>query len=124
MDIVAKVSGNRTDLVKLVHASTSGPSEIQKYMLCDFEKCKMLLKSHSLIKLFLKTSFIFGEGVSESSDIVAQVSGNRTDLVELVHASTSGPSEVKKYMVCDFSKWEKRSQHSKRDHCKIFFGVG
>jgi hypothetical protein len=59
LDIVAHISSNHTDLVELVHASTSGPSEVKKYMLCDFEKCKMLLKSHSLIKLFLKISFIF-----------------------------------------------------------------
>ncbi len=59
LDIVAKVSGNRTDLVKLIHASTSCPSEVQKYMVRDFEKYKMPLQSQSLIKLFLKASFIF-----------------------------------------------------------------
>ena len=74
-----------------------------------------------MLNLFLLQ--LFGEGSSSSSvdsEIVAKVVGNRTDLVELVRVrnTSSGLVESQQYMVCDFTKWEKRSQHSKRDHCK------
>jgi len=58
---------------------------------------------------------LHAEGDS-SSEVVAKVVGNRTDLVQLVEAGSS--PEKQKYMVCDFTKWEKLAKHSKRDHCK------
>ena len=50
---------------------------------------------------------------------MAKAVGNRTDLVQLVQVLESGHvSDRQKYMVCDFTKWEKLARHSKRDHCK------
>ena len=50
---------------------------------------------------------------------MAKAVGNRTDLVQLVEVLESGQvSDRQKYMVCDFTKWEKLARHSKRDHCK------
>ncbi len=48
----------------------------------------------------------------DSSPTRVSTIGNRTDYVQI--KSANGETA---YMICDFTKWESLSQHSKRDHC-------
>ena len=79
----------------------------------------VLQKKRKSIRKY-QLSFFSNSGAPLSSEIIARAVGNRTDLVELVQARdpVTGQTEGQQYMVCDFTKWEKLSHHSKRDHCK------
>ncbi len=68
-DTVSMVVCNLTDLVELIVTSTLRSSEVQQYVMHNFEKLKMLLQPHSLIKPFFKKfQLFFGEGASGSLD--------------------------------------------------------